>query len=598
MKSSSLFLKLRNLFIRLLHGFTNPHPAIVEPGQRSRASLLSGLLFVLTGFAIVLSYGWLDQMRRTDLSSPLPYIPVLMIGISLMVAIYFLSRTRYFALAAMAFMLLATGLILIDIITVRESTLDIAYLIFSVLMSSLFFNRRTTFLILIGLMLCVLSLPMLTPGLTWSNIGNAETFLAVIGVFIIIIVSLRVQDEVRLEAQTRALTERETALNASEEKYRSMVSEINDGIFETDASGRLTFVNLVLVRICGFEDSFELIGRNFLELISPTLNENVAEIFEQFIGGQREIKISNLTIVRPDGVSLIVESKPVLIIENGKAVGTRGVVRDVTARKRAEAELIDAHARLEQRVAERTADLQAANLELEKSSRLKDEFLSGMGHELRTPLTGILGLSEALQMQIYGALNEKQLVAVKHIEASGKELLEIISNILDYSIIGSGKFPLTLKPCSLVDFCCSSLEAMDEDAKQKGLKAKFSINPETIVVQADVHGLKQMLACLLSNAIKFTPQGGSFGIEVSGDQLEQRVHITVWDTGIGIKAEDFPNLFQPFLQLDARLARQYNGIGLGLALASRLAELHGGSISVASIPDSGSRFTISLPWMD
>jgi len=596
--TSSLFLKHRNLFIRLLHGLTNPHPAIIEPGQRSRASLLSGLLFVLTIIAAGLSYGWLDQMRRTDLSSPLPYLPILLVGLGLMVAIYFLSRTRYFTLAAMSFMLLATGLILLDIITVRESTLDIAYLIFSVLMSSLFFSRRVTIMILAGLMLCVASLPALTAGLTWSNIGNAETFLLVIGVFILIMVTLRREDEQSLEAQTRALTEHEAALRASEEKYRSIVNEINDGIFVTDVNGRLTFVNQALAGICGFDNPPELIGRNFLDFTPPTLRKSVGEIFEQFIHGQREIKTSNMAIVRPDGVCLFVESKPALIFENGKAVGMRGVVRDVTARKQAEAELIEAHARLEQRVAERTADLQAANLELEKSARLKDEFLASMGHELRTPLTGILGLSEALELQTYGPLSDRQLVAVKRIETSGQELLEIITNILDYSIIGAGKFPLELTPCSLVDFCHTSLQMMEQPAQQKHLEAHFSVNLDPIVVQVDLRCLKQMLTSLLSNAIKFTPQGGNFGIDVNGDQAEQRVHITVWDTGIGIKAEDFPNLFQPFLQLDGRLARQYSGIGLGLALASRLAELHGGSVSVASIPDSGSRFTISLPWVD
>jgi len=200
-------------------------------------------------------------------------------------------------------------------------------------------------------------------------------------------------------------------------------------------------------------------------------------------------------------------------------------------------------------------------------------------------------------LQTYGALSDRQLVAVKRIATSGQELLEIISNILDYSIIGAGKFPLELSTCSLVDFCHTSLQMMEQPALQKHLQAHFSINQDPIIVKVDVRCLKQMLASLLSNAIKFTPQGGNFGIDVNGDQAEQRVYITVWDTGIGIKAEDFPNLFQPFLQLDGRLARQYSGIGLGLALASRLAELHGGSVSVASIPDGGSRFTVSLPWL-
>jgi signal transduction histidine kinase len=96
--------------------------------------------------------------------------------------------------------------------------------------------------------------------------------------------------------------------------------------------------------------------------------------------------------------------------------------------------------------------------------------------------------------------------------------------------------------------------------------------------------------------MKFTSPGGRFGIELIGSESEKQVHITVWDTGIGIKAEDLPRLFQPFIQLDARLARQYSGTGLGLALVRRLTELHGGSVEVKSVPGQGSRFTVSLPW--
>jgi signal transduction histidine kinase len=133
-------------------------------------------------------------------------------------------------------------------------------------------------------------------------------------------------------------------------------------------------------------------------------------------------------------------------------------------------------------------------------------------------------------------------------------------------------------------------------AVAKHLRSSFAMEPQHIALNADALRLKQILINLLSNAIKFTPDGGSFGIEVLGNAAEKQVQITVWDTGIGIKEEDLPRLFQSFVQLDARLARQYSGTGLGLSLARKLAELHGGNIKAQSVFGQGSRFTVTMPW--
>jgi len=282
----------------------------------------------------------------------------------------------------------------------------------------------------------------------------------------------------------------------------------------------------------------------------------------------------------------------------GGGAVTRAVVisRDVTDRKQAEDALVEERALLAQRVEERTAELSAANAELARAARLKDEFLASMSHELRTPLTGILGLSEALQLQVYGTHNEKQLKALHSIEESGQHLLNLINDILDLSKIEAGKVELQIGTVALAEVCQASLRMIKETAQKKKLKVSFNMDTMVATVQADSRRLKQILVNLLSNAVKFTPEDGSVGIEVEGDAAHQKVHLIVWDTGIGIAPEDMSQLFRPFVQLDGRLAREYAGTGLGLSLVQRMADMHGGSVAVESEPGKGSRFTITLPW--
>jgi PAS domain S-box-containing protein len=282
----------------------------------------------------------------------------------------------------------------------------------------------------------------------------------------------------------------------------------------------------------------------------------------------------------------------------GEGAVTRAVVisRDVTDRQQAQDALAEERALLAQRVEERTAELSAANTELARAARLKDEFLASMSHELRTPLTGILGLSEALQLQVYGPHNEKQLKALHNIEESGQHLLNLINDILDLSKIEAGKVELQIGPVALAEVCQASLSMIKEAAQKKKLKVSFSMDMMATTVQADSRRLKQMLVNLLSNAVKFTPEDGSVGLEVEGDASHKIMRLVVWDSGIGIAPEDMSQLFRPFVQLDRRLAREYAGTGLGLSLVQRMADMHGGRVTVESEPGKGSRFTITLPW--
>lgn len=270
---------------------------------------------------------------------------------------------------------------------------------------------------------------------------------------------------------------------------------------------------------------------------------------------------------------------------------------EIIERKRAEAALQEERALLAQRVTERTADLRAANEELARAGRLKDEFLASMSHELRTPLSAVLGLTEVLQSEIYGPLNPKQHKSLTSVEESGRHLLALINDILDLSKIGAGKLELQIGVVPVAAVCQASLRLIREAAHKKRIKVSKKLDTSITILQADERRLKQILINLLSNAVKFTPEGGEVGLEIIGDAVSQEAHFIVWDTGIGISQEDIDRLFMPFVQLDGSLSRHYSGTGLGLALVERMVKLHDGYISVESEIGRGSRFTVSLPWI-
>jgi PAS domain S-box-containing protein len=367
-----------------------------------------------------------------------------------------------------------------------------------------------------------------------------------------------------------------------------LVEEMAEGVIVLDVQDRIVDINPAVQRLIGIPAS--VIGKPAHEILNARLHLDQA-------GAPTQVSVSELHVFDTPPLDIELRISP-LLDRDQKLTGRLVILHDITERKLAERALTQAHSELEQRVQERTSELQAANLQLEKAGRMKDEFLASMSHELRTPLTGILGLSDVLQLESYGPLTDKQKTALLHINNSGRHLLELINDILDLSSIEAGRFEIALSPCSLSDVCQASLRAVAARAVEKGLQPGYSASPAAIMIEADARRLKQIMINLLDNAIKFTPRGGSFGIEVEGNRSDNQVCITVWDTGIGINEADQALLFRPFVQLDARLARKYAGTGLGLSLVRRLAEMHGGSVAVHSTPGQGSRFSVSLPWME
>jgi signal transduction histidine kinase len=247
---------------------------------------------------------------------------------------------------------------------------------------------------------------------------------------------------------------------------------------------------------------------------------------------------------------------------------------------------------LEHQVQERTRELEQEKLLSESANRAKTEFLTHMSHELRTPLTGVLGFASLLLKQVFGPLTTKQQQYIEGIVSCGQDLLALINDLLDLSKIEAGKEELFLEPVVVQEICDACYAITQEVAQSRGLEQEVAIDAGVTVCIADKRRLKQILCNLLANAVKFT-ESGSVSLNVT--QTEEMIYFAVTDTGIGISADDQLKLFQSFQQLDGGLDRRYEGTGLGLALARKLAQLHGGDITVQSELGRGSCFTLQLP---
>ena len=385
------------------------------------------------------------------------------------------------------------------------------------------------------------------------------------------------------------------ALLASEKRFRTIFENAPIAI-SLGRNGKLIYANPVYVRMHGYTSEDEVMGRSTLDFVSPRDHEITIERGRlRAEGPMPDPRPYELHGLRKDGTEfqLLVTLSRVTLADGPANIG---FIQDITARKQAEADLLEAQTVLERRVQERTTELRISNQALEKALRAKDEFLAAMSHELRTPLAGILGLSQILQMPTYGSLTEKQIKAVVTIEESGERLLEVINDVLEYSKLQGGSNQILKRSFFLVSACQDALRAISPRVEKMKQHTRLSIHPEEIKINSDERWLGRLLSNLLRNATKFTAEGGEIGIDVLGDVDKKVVTICVWDSGIGIKQADFPRLFQPFVQLDASLARQYGGTGLGLALVKQISVLLGGDVSVESEVGKGSRFTVSLPW--
>ena len=260
-------------------------------------------------------------------------------------------------------------------------------------------------------------------------------------------------------------------------------------------------------------------------------------------------------------------------------------IEDITERKEIEKGLEKAH-----------EELQELAAELKRTTRAKSEFLANMSHELRTPLNSINGFSEILFDETFGKLNEKQKKYVDYVLTSGKHLLLLINQILDMAKVEAGKMKLALSSLPMKSLLNEISLLVADMVSKKKLQMLLEIAEDLPNIEADELKVKEVVYNLISNAVKFTPEGGKIGMRASMRKAGSEIEIEVWDTGAGIASENMEKIFEGFFRVDTPYSRVTEGTGLGLPLSKKLVELHGGKFSVVSEGLSkGTQVRFTLP---
>ncbi|MFA5276817.1 MAG: HAMP domain-containing sensor histidine kinase, partial [Candidatus Omnitrophota bacterium] len=244
-------------------------------------------------------------------------------------------------------------------------------------------------------------------------------------------------------------------------------------------------------------------------------------------------------------------------------------IEDITERRGVEKGLEKAH-----------EELQELAAELKRTTRAKSEFLANMSHELRTPLNSINGFSEILYDETFGSLNEKQKKYVEYVLTSGKHLLLLINQILDMSKVEAGKMKLVVSSLPMKSLLNDISLLIADMVSKKKIEMLLEIAEDLPNIEGDELKVKEILYNLISNAVKFTPEGGKIGMRAK--RTDSNIEIEVWDTGVGIASENMGKIFEGFFRVDTPYSRVTEGTGLGLPLSKKLVELHGGKFSVVS----------------
>jgi PAS domain S-box-containing protein len=374
------------------------------------------------------------------------------------------------------------------------------------------------------------------------------------------------------------ITDRESAktkLAAANERLEDITRLVSDWVWEINRNQVLTFVSPRVNEALGYHQ-LELTGRRLSELLAEP-----SDTVDALAGndGRRPFRDLEVKIADRDGKlrHVLLSGLPVYCPATGSFLGFRGTAQDVSELKWREEALL------------------RAKEEAELANRTKSEFLASMSHELRTPLNAIIGFSDIMGNQMLGPLGNAQYEGyTKDISDSARHLLALINDILDAAKIEAGQMSLAeeiINPHGLIE---SVRRLVAPRAERANLSLQIRVPDSIPALRADKTKLKQILINLISNALKFTPEGGRIELVAEAAPSGEFVFI-VSDTGIGIAAEDIPRAMAPFGQVDSRLSRKFEGTGLGLPLAKSLTELHGGEFLLVSEIDVGTTVTVRLP---
>ncbi len=390
----------------------------------------------------------------------------------------------------------------------------------------------------------------------------------------------------------------EYQLKKSEKNYRNILENIKEGYFEIDLDGNFTFLNSSICNITRYSRK-TLINSNYQILCDEIAKLKIFNILNELYRKGEGDRIFEFEQKTNDGEITHLESSVYLCYDaESKIIGFRGILRDITERKKAELLRQAFNQELKKEVDLRTQELKLANEKQQlyldqilKTSYFKTKFLSTMSHELRTPLNAILGFSDLLLEEKNGLLNREQKEFIVDIKESAEHQFDMIKHILDISKIESGQITLNIQNFSLnlmVGQLRSSLRPM---YNKKNLKFVVKGLDEEKRIYADLIRLKEILLNLLSNAIKYTIVGK---IVLTIKENDNSWQFILRDTGIGIAKKDYPLIFKEFMRIDSPYVRSVPGSGLGLSLTKRLVELHGGQIEFCSVLGSGTTFLFTI----
>jgi len=381
-------------------------------------------------------------------------------------------------------------------------------------------------------------------------------------------------------------------LESSNAKFKTLLEIANDLIFSLNRAGYFMFVNDEGAASLGFSGN-ELIGKHFLEIVAEEDKPSIALAFQKILKTTEAVTF-DVRFVDARGKEIPFKITATSLRSGDEVTGMLGygknfqyIVNEKKKLKELNEKLLEANRLLaleRDRAAEQVS-------ELEKLNDLKNEFISNISHELRTPLASIVGFAEAIAED--ASLSQdlvREFNAI--ILEEGKRLTRLIDDILDYSRLEEGEPDLRYEEFNLVDILSVIVDNFKVQAEAKKVGLKSEIPQAEFLLEADMKKIERALSNVLSNAIKFTPEGGT--VTVSAGNFLNEVSVTVEDTGVGIPKEEIKHLFEKFKKV-TKPGAHVPGAGLGLAITKKIIDIHGGSIKIASEPNKGTTVTITLP---